>query len=290
MNKTIKILLLVGAIVIACFAVMFYVKTIVSPPQELKFKNQYVNNLRNEIAAFEKLNNENSCDSLYQVISHEIAYQLREEYLMSKERDVLLDDFASKYTPLFVRYSNEKFRSSVWYVSDHDFMRSRISELQGMSVSEGSTNVIQGNMLASLDEILSTISLYNDAWRLARRTSYSSLSNAKSTIVSARDYASTSPINNCSALVTALNTVSSKLESSHYRHLSGLVHNLYYWENYSRKNYEELANGVAERIKEYNNNARNVYGQISDVNALTRKASNYFERSVTYYNSSNNHN
>ena len=43
MNKSIKIILLVVAILLAVGGIMAYYKTIVSPPGKLKFKNQYVN-------------------------------------------------------------------------------------------------------------------------------------------------------------------------------------------------------------------------------------------------------
>jgi len=50
MNKSIKIILLVVAILLAVGGVMAYYKTIVSPPGKLKFKNQYVNSDKNDIS------------------------------------------------------------------------------------------------------------------------------------------------------------------------------------------------------------------------------------------------
>ena len=56
MNKPIKIILLVVAILLAVGGVMAYYKTIVSPPGKLEFSNQYINAVKKDISKVKSAN------------------------------------------------------------------------------------------------------------------------------------------------------------------------------------------------------------------------------------------
>ena len=74
MNKSIKITLLIVAIIAAVSGVMAYYKTVVSPPSHMSFKNQYVAAIKNDMAEMKKLSTINELDSSFVAITHEINF------------------------------------------------------------------------------------------------------------------------------------------------------------------------------------------------------------------------
>lgn len=97
MNKSIKITLLIVAIIVAVSGVMAYYKTVVSPPSRMSFKNQYVAAIKNDIAEVKKLSTINELDSSFVAITHEINFMWKDSLLQSKEQDELLESFAVQY-------------------------------------------------------------------------------------------------------------------------------------------------------------------------------------------------
>ena len=87
MNKTIKIILLVVAILLAVGGVMAYYKTRVSPPRILEFKNQYVNSDKKDITMVKSAKTDFALDSIYVAITHELDLQLADSFISNKEKD-----------------------------------------------------------------------------------------------------------------------------------------------------------------------------------------------------------
>ena len=87
MNKLVKIVLLIVAIIAAVSGVMAYYKTVVSPPSHMSFKNQYVAAIKNDIAEMKKLSTINELDSAFVAITHEINFMWKDSLLQSKEQD-----------------------------------------------------------------------------------------------------------------------------------------------------------------------------------------------------------
>ena len=91
-----------------------------------------------------------------------------------------------------------------------------------------------------------------------------------------------SPINNCTELVYRLNSVPSRLEQFHFSYLSKQVERLRNYYNYSPSEYDNLAINIANKIDEYKNNARAVYGKVSNVSDLENRAGNYYSNASFY--------
>lgn len=85
-----------------------------------------------------------------------------------------------------------------------------------------------------------------------------------------------SPINNCTDLVSKLNSVSSRLEQAHYAYLASQVERLRPYYNYSQTEYDNLALSISDKLEEYKNHARSVYGKASNTNYLEEKAGYYY--------------
>ena len=233
MNKSIKIILLVVAILLAVGGIMAYYKTIVSPPGKLKFKNQYVNSDKKDISQVKSANTDLALDSFYVAITHELDLQLANSFLTNQERNELLELFATQYVPTYV---NE---------GELQKINTRISELQGLVTTENKI-VIQGDANYSLNEVHNVIVVYYEAKRAASASGYNGIQAAKKKIATAKKYASMSPINNCTELVSRLNSVSTRLEQAHYSYLAGQVERLRPYYNSSKTEYDKIALSISD--------------------------------------------
>ena len=279
MNKSIKIILLVVAILLAVGGVMAYYKTIVSPPGKLEFKNQYVNSDKKDISQVKSANTDLALDSFYVAITHELDLQLANSFLTNQERNELLELFATQFVPTFVSACNSKFSKSVWNEGDLQNINTRISELQGLVTTDNKI-VIQGKAYSSLSEIHNVIVAYYEAKKAAYVGGYNGLQAAKQRIATAKKYALMSPINNCSNLVSRLNSVPSRLEQAHYSYLVGQVEKLRPYYNYSQTEYDNIALGISEKLDEYKKNAKSTYGRVSDISSLENRAGSYYSNAT----------
>ena len=279
MNKSIKIILLVVAILLAVGGVMAYYKTIVSPPGKLDFKNQYVNSDKKDISQVKSANTDLTLDSFYVAITHELDLQLANTFLTNQERNELLELFATQYVPVYVSACNSKFSKSVWNEGELQKINTRISELQGLVTTENKI-VIQGVANSSLNEVHNVIVAYYKAKKVASASGYNGIQAAKKKIATAKKYASMSPINNCTELVSRLNSVSNRLEQAHYSYLAGQVEKLRPYYNYSQTEYDKIAISISEKFDEYKNNAKSTYGRVSDISSLESRAGSYYSNAT----------
>ena len=279
MNKSIKIILLVDAILLAVSEVMAYYETIVSPPGKLEFKNQYVNSDKKDISQVKSANTDLALDSFYVAITHGLDLQLANSFLTNQERNELLELFATQYVPTYVSACNSKFSKSVWNEGELQKINTRISELQGLVTTENKI-VIQGVANSSLNEVHNVIVAYYKAKKVASASGYNGIQAAKQIIDTAKKYASMSPINNCTELVSRLNSVSNRLEQAHYSYLAGQVEKLRPYYNYSQTEYDKIAISISEKFDEYKNNAKSTYGRVSDISSLESRAGSYYSNAT----------
>ena len=109
---------------------------------------------------------------------------------------------------------------------------------------------------------------------------YLCIQAAKKKIATAKKYASMSPINNCTELVSRLNSVSTRLEQAHYSYLAGQVERLRPYYNYSQTEYDKIALSISEKFDEYKNNAKSTYGRVSDISSLEIRAGSYYSNAT----------
>lgn len=279
MNKSLKIILLVVAILLAVGGVMAYYKTIVSPPGKLVFRNQYVNSDKRDISLVKSAKTDFALDSFFIGITHELDLQLADSFLTNRERDELLELFATQYVPTYVSACNSKFSKSVWDDGELQQMNSRIVELQRLVTTENKI-VIQGEANSSLNDVHNVIVAYYDAKKAASVGGYNGIQVAKQRIASAKKYASMSPINNCTDLVSRLNSVADRLEHAHYSYLANQIERLRPYYNYNQTEYDDLALSISEKLDEYKKNAKSTYGRVSDISSLESRAGSYYSNAT----------
>ena len=257
MNKASKITFLLVAMLMAIGAIVFYVKTIASPPDELSFSNQYSKELKEDIGKVKGNITAQQLDSLYSTITDALSYQLKEQLISSADRDALLDKFVSSYIPLFLKNSNRMFGLTEWNEDELRKMKKRVIELKTLRLSDGNKPVLEGNVVDSINRISKNVDLYFIAKKFAyKRYRYNGINNVQTVIQQAKTYAQTAPLSNCLSLVGKLNSVGTQIENSHFKHLVTLVKDVEYyysWDKYDEASYSNFANEVYSEIEAYKN-------------------------------------
>lgn len=284
MNKSVKILLLVVAVIIAIGGVLLFMKTIVSPPQDLEFKNQYELALNQKIEGFKKVDSDN-LERKFATLT-DLAHRFKEESSIDdKFFDQEYTEIIGVYSPKFAQYCFGQFQKSVWDESEHKWMEDRIAQLRKLTIEDGSRKIMDNYAESDgrFSIILKTIGKYREAKSLSNRISYSGLGEARSRISKANQYKQDDYLKNNAALMKALNSLPSRLEASHYAALRAKVNTLANYYSYSADSYDVLSDNVVAALKEYKQNAQSVYGESRSLSDLEADASRYYNAAVEYY-------
>lgn len=273
MKATIKLLLLVVAVLLAVGGIMVYQKTQVTPPTALKFDNQYVNAARKEIAGIDSLSTGSALDYAYDNMISRLKIQHENSFLSDEERDSLLSMFAVHYEHVYNRYCESVFEKSVWNADVLHGIGQRISDMRSLQTTDGKKVV--PNALKYEDNVIRS---YNAARQAATVGGYAGIQAAGQKIASAKKYAVMSPVNNCTELVSSLNSVAARLEQAHYSYLAGQVERLRHYQNYTENQYEALAQDVVGKLEEYQNNASKIYGTKRNISELKERAGTYYSQ------------
>jgi len=286
-KTTIKAFILLVAIAIAVGGVLFFLLSIVSPPNDVKSDKVHEIDIEHAVSSYSPdslslSDAESELDNLYDRASLFFTDSLISE----KSFDNAVKKSSNAFAKSFIDWCHFKFGQSSWDSEDHKEMGRIISKLRKMSVAHNTQKAIESQTLSSLTEIENVISDYYTAWGITKQTAFSSLSNATDKINAAKKYATQKYLSNCSNLVSALNEVSSKLEQSHFNYLSRLVNSLSNYRSIDKSQYMTEAQDVQNKIDEYNNNAKRVYGFQHDVSNLTNRAGELYNEAMDYYNNS----
>lgn len=284
MNKSVKILLLVVAVIIAIGGVLLFMKTIVSPPQDLEFKNQYEIVLNQKIDSFKIVGSDN-LEHEFAILT-DLAHRFKaESNIDEKLFDKEYTEIIGVYSPKFAQYCFGQFQKSVWDDTEHKWMEDRIAQLRKLTVEDGARKIMDNYEESDgrFSIILKTIGKYREAKALSNRTVYSGLGEARSRISKANQYKQDDYLKNNVALMKALNSLPSRLEASHYATLRAKVNTLANYYRYSADSYDALSDNVVAALKEYKQNAQSVYGESRSLSDLDADASRYYNAAVEYY-------
>ena len=283
MKVAVKIFILVLAVTLAIGGVMIYAKTKVEPPQAPRQTNQYLNDLSKCYNSFGNANNGIQEDSILFVTWNRIVIYSQEGRISKKEADNSLDKLLGKYTPLFLKHSFDSFKHSTWYENYHQYMLLTIKELRKIKHVDGSLALKQTTN-DSLTQVENIISRYNQARAISKRTHFSGVANAQSTISQARQFANDTWLSNCTDLVRALNNVRPSIAESHYNYAVSMVEKLSQFRHFSQTYYDgTLVPQVDAAVTEYDNKASALYGSKKNVDALWNRAKAYYNEASLYF-------
>lgn len=287
MKTTIKIGILLVALILAVGGIMIYAKTKVNPPMTPKQIDVYRSDLAQCKTSLKKVSDKESVDSAFLTTIDRIKIYGQENKIRNAEADKELDDAVDIYMPMYLRRCFEKFEQPVWHDSDHTRMLLEIADLKRIKHSDN-TDVIKNSTYDSLNVIVQIISKYKQARRISRSTNFTGISNAQSVISRARQFANDKYLSNCTDLKNALNSVQSKIAQSHYRYISAQVEKLSQYRDYTQSYYDNtLVPQVDAAVTEYDNKAAALYGKKQSVEPLWVRARGFYNQASSYYNGFN---
>lgn len=275
MKTPIKIILLAVAMLLAVTGVMAYYRTQVAPPKEMAIADSFYKSATEDVKRLDDMNVNVNFDSAFVAITHKLDFQLSSSLLTKEQRDSLMRNFAKSYSLRYASYCNDEFGKSVWNEATLQNMKSHTAALLALRTTGGKPCLGSGQS-KDVARIQGIVSNYYAAKAASVAGGYQGLASARARIAAARRYAAMSPINNCVALRSQLQSVATRLEQAHFAYLSAQVERLRNYYNYTEASYDNLALSISEKLEEYKNNARSVYGRVSNVAALEDRAGNYY--------------
>ncbi len=264
MKTTYKILILCVSVIIAVSAVMIYAKTSVSPPEAVKEKDRYTENLKE---TQNRLNN-NASDTLFdnEVCRAEIFRN--EEKITDGCYDSTINAAVAAYVPGFLNQCLNHFSQSSWSNDVINAMSPRFTELRNVKLSNGAT-ALTADHQAAMSKINGIIGNYRRALQVCRSTGFHGIDAARNTINTANSLADDQYLKNNTSLVSNLRTVRSAIGESHYRWLEVRVNRLNSLYEPALSNY---ANQVQTDLDEYKKYAASLYGSARSVSSLEDRA------------------
>ena len=283
-NTTTKIIILATALIVAIGAVLFFIKTVVDPPVTIEQRNLHAEAIDKAVSRFNSSNKSKTFDdSLYVAISNKITLFHKEEYISDAQMDIATNNLVQAYLPLFKSDCYSKFNASKWNEKDHTKMTSRIKELRDLRVDYGNRRAVSGSYETDLQNIETIIQNYKDAKNAAKKSSYSSVNQAKTDIDNANRYITMPYISNCTDLVNKLSNVKVNISNSHYQYLINQVYNLSDYRSHTKESYARLISEVLSKLDSYGN-MRSVYGSAyKDINTLKKKVGEYELEANDYF-------
>lgn len=254
-NALVKSLILALAIAIAVGGVLFFIQTVVSPPEDIKAEDMHTS----DIQQFSNSYNPdtlglNDAEKMFDVIIDRATLYKEDGFIDQKVCDNAIAQSTVRFSSSFVKWAMSKFNQSTWNSSDHVSMKRIINKLRNITIAEGSKKALDSNMLGSLTKIENIISEYGAAWSATRQTSFVpwNYDDAQSKRTNAENYAKKEYLRNCVSLVNSLNSVGEKLENSCYYHLTQSVNKLQYRFSFSSKEaYDNESSRIYDLIQTY---------------------------------------
>lgn len=283
-NTTTKIIILTTTIIVAVGAVLCFIKTVVDPPVTIEQRNLHAEAIDKAVNRFNSTNkSKNYDDSLYTAVTNKIAIFHSEEFISDTQKDVATNNLVQAYLPLFKSDCYNKFNASKWNEKDHTKMTARIKDLRDLRVDYGNRRAVTGSYESDLQNIESIIQNYKDAKNAARKSSYSSVNQAKTDIDNANRYITMPYISNCTDLVNKLSNVKVNISNSHYQYLNNQVYNLSDYRSHTKESYTRLVSEVLSKLDSYVN-MRSVYSTAyKDISSLKKKVGEYELEANKYF-------
>ncbi|MBQ8223412.1 MAG: hypothetical protein IJZ87_08770 [Bacteroidales bacterium] len=281
-NIPIKIIALVTLVIAVTASILLYLPTIVAPPTSVPTVNLHQQSLESGVNAFCEQRGEAFNDSLYRVVVDKLAMYKAELYVTEEEIDFQTKALVKNYLPIFIKYSNDKFKASVWRKSDHKAMLNRINNIRTLKVVFEETDTVNGSFNDSLNEIENIIQLYNNACETAKYKKFYSTKDAGTKIMYAEHYKTIAPLNNCQELVNDLSKVKNNIGESHYNQVAAKVDKLANYKQMKESAFYNLFKVISDLIDEYDA-VCNMYVNYQPSDELSNEARKYYDEAGSYY-------
>lgn len=254
-NALVKSLILTLAIALAVGGVLFFIQTVVSPPENIKIEDMHTPNIKKYSASYnpDSLGLDEAEKVFDAIVDRAIIYK-DDSFIDQKACDEAISSSAEKFSDTFVKWAMSKFGQASWNSNDHAVMKRIISKLRNVKIEQGSKKALDSNSLASLTKIEDIINEYGRAWSATKHTSFTpwNYDDARNKRLNAEAFVKKQYLSNCANLVNALNAVGEKLEKSCYYQLIQRVNKLQYCYSFSSKEaYDNESSRVYDLIQDF---------------------------------------
>lgn len=254
-NALVKSLILALAIAIAVGGVLFFIQTVVSPPEDIKVEDTHTTNIKNYSDSY----NPDSlglieAEKVFDAIVDRADIYKEDSFIEQKSYDEVISSSAEKFSDSFVQWSMSKFAQSSWNSNDHAVMRRIIKKLRNIKIDQESKKALGSHSLASLTKIEDILNEYGRAWNATKQTKFTpwNYDDARSKRTNAETFARKKYLSNCKKLVKALHSVGESLEKSCYYQLTQRVNQLHYHDSFSSKEaYDNESSLVYDLIQNF---------------------------------------
>ena len=266
--------------------ILIFIKTIVSPPQQIEFRNQHLASLQEDVSCMRGDIGFATADSLLNTTLHTIQLYQNEGFFDSIHSDQVRQQIVTNFVPFFVANYKDFFSNSEWSKGQKTKLKQKAGLLMALKKQTDGKPILNDSLRKMVDSVNIILKQYDDADKLFKNAYFINIIESERTISLAKDYATTVPLCNCSALVRQLKAINVKLESLHYKELKNMVDELDMYSYYSKDYYQNtLAPNVYAAIKEYKENALRVYGICNTTQQLENQAKEKYNNASDYYES-----
>lgn len=268
MKTTLKVTLLLLAIVAVAGSLLYFAKSRLDPPRAVGTEGEQAARVRRLISEVRQGLDSDTLSQRWFKAHHLIGFLNDNGLLRTGESDTLQMELMERYVPAFVRKCDLKFGWSVWDDDELAQMRKRIRLLRGIEDSRQRSIVDRQPALnGQLDHVEGVLNRYREARALIADRSFKSLADSRTRIREARTYQADAYLGKNNDLMHELDSVPSRLQKAHYRYLERAVAALANpgtsWEAF-----QERYDGVGREVSLFADSARAVYGHYMGVSEL----------------------
>lgn len=277
-NKGSKIIILIVCCLVAVGGVLFYLKTVVSPPTPPTLSNQYEIFLKNNIDSLNYIGEYGELETQYMASVDLMQRLYEEERILNETYDQSYKDIIGIYAPKFSNYSLSLFKNSTWNEGDLNKIEKKAKELKSLTINDGAERIMNHfpEENGNLNIIIGTIEKYREAKNFAKNTRFTSIEDVRTRLNRKNSYTSDPYLSNNRDLMASLNNMSSRIKQSHLSNLKGKVDAMADWRRFnSKKEFETYKNTVWDAISAYKNNAKALYGSSNPGNDTRQLESSY---------------
>lgn len=291
MKTSIKILLLIVAVALAVGGVLYYMKTVVSPPQRLDYDNQFVAEL-DSIADCSGSMTFGQLDEAYNPTLDLINRFRADNVLEPESSDKPLTKFLTNYAKSLSAEAHKLFGNSYW---DHDrvvWFDRRIDSVSKYNLSDNITHAVNDKeVLKDFAQLQNIITKYYDARNIVRNVGYRGIAQSRNDIEKAQEYKQDIDLMPNRELVSGLENVRQSRARAHANYLTSrayVLSNIYMFD--SKSAYDNASSALLDEVIQYEQQGPSLYGSFyssatannvrSEISNANARANNHFSSST----------
>ena len=284
MKTSLKVILLLIAVVAVVGSLLFFAKLRLDPPRAISREGTQAGQVQQLIKGVRQGLDSDTLNQRWFAVHHLIGFLDDNQLLRTGESDTLKIQLMEHYVPAFARKCELKFGWSVWEEKELSQMRKRIKLLRKQENSKGQNIIaLQPSLNGQLDRIEGVLNRYDRACALADGYGYKSLADSRQRIREAREYQADTYLRKNTHLMHELDSVAVRLQRSHYRYLERSVEALANygtnWEDFERR-YDD----VEREVNLFADSSRAVYGRYLGVADLKSDMRHHYRQADHAFN------